>query len=337
MANLKTTYLGIELKNPLIVGASTLSSNPNKLSDFEKNGAGAIVFKSLFEEQIQLEELELLNTLEQYSERNAEMTRLYPTIQHAGAKEHLLKLEKAKRSVNIPVIASLNAIYPDTWVSYAQQIAKTGVDAIELNFYTTPRDFDLAGSEIIQSQIDILRDVRKAIKIPIAVKLSPFYTNPLSVIKRMDMEQVEGFVLFNKLFQPDINIEKEALEQSIMLSSSHDARLSIRFTGLLFGNVNANICSASGILTAEDAIKTILAGASTFQVVSALYNNGVEYIPKMLSEIEAWMDKKGYAQISDFRGKLARKNLKDPFAYRRAQYVDIIMKSEEVLKNKSLL
>jgi len=337
MANLKTTYLGLDLKNPLIVGASSLSAKNEKLVELEKNGAAAIVFKSLFEEQIQLEELELLNTLEEYSERNAEMTRLYPTIKHAGAKDHLLKLEKAKAALNIPVIASLNAMYPDTWVSWAQQIEQTGVDALELNFYTTPRDFDLAGSEIIQSQIDILKDVRKAVKIPIAVKLSPFYTNPLSVIKRMDIEQIEGFVLFNRMFQPDINIEKETLEQSIMLSCSNDVRLSVRFAGLLYGNITADICSASGIHTPEDAIKTLLAGASAFQVVSALYTSGPEHIGKILSGIETWMDKKGYTSIGDFNGKLARKNLKDPFAYRRAQYVDIIMKSDEILKSKSLI
>jgi dihydroorotate dehydrogenase (fumarate) len=334
MANLKTKYLGLELKNPLIVGACSLTSEPEKLSALED--AGAIVFKSLFEEQIQLEELEMMNALDEYAERNAEMARLYPTVKHAGPKEHLMKLKKAKDSISIPVIASLNAVHDDTWIEYAKQIEQTGADAIELNFFTTPRDFEMTGSDIIQRQVDVLNNVARVVSIPIAVKLSPFYTNPLSAIKRMDLEKVKGFVLFNKLFQPDIDIEKETLEQTIVLSDSYDVRIAIRFAGLLYGNITANIASAGGIGSGHDAIKTILAGASAFQVVGSLYKNGAGQIKTILNEIEAWMDKKGYATLDDFRGKLARKNLKDPFAYRRSQYVELIMKSEELLKRKML-
>lgn len=334
MANLKTTYLGLELKNPLIVGASSLTANPEKLSEFED--AGAIVIKSLFEEQVQLEEMEMMNALEEYAERNAEMVRLFPTIKHAGPKEHLHKLKLAKENISIPVIASLNAIHDDTWVEYAKQIEQTGVDAIELNFYITPRNFEMTGSDIIQSQIDTLSKVSKAIKIPIAVKLSPYYTNPLSVINRFDIEKVKGFVLFNKMFQPDIDVEKESIEQSIVLSDSYDVRLALRFAGLLYGNIKADIASAGGIMTGADAIKTMLAGASAFQVVSGLYVFGNSHIKTMLSDIEKWMDSKGYNEISDFKGKLARKNLSDPFAYRRSQYVDIIMKSDKYLIKKPM-
>ncbi len=334
MANLKTTYMGLELKNPLIVGASTLTANPDKLVQFED--AGAIVFKSLFEEQIQFEELEMMNALDEYSERNAEMTNLFPTLKHAGPKEHLLKLKQAKQNLKIPVIASLNAIQEDTWIEYAKQIEQTGVDAIELNLYATPLNYDIAGADIIQEQIDTISNVSSYIKIPISVKLSPFYTNPLSVIGRMDIEKVKGFVLFNKLFQPDIDIEKESIEQTMVLSDSYDVRMAIRFAGLLYGNIKADISSAGGIMSGVDAIKTILAGASVFQVVSSLYKHGPQHIKTILSEIESWMDKKGYRNIEDFKGKLSRKNLKDPFAYRRAQYVDIIMNSDKYLK-KSIL
>ena len=329
MANLNTTYLGLSLKNPLIVGASSLTANPDNLQKL--SDAGAIVVKSLFEEQIQLEELEMMNAMDEYAERNAEMTSLYPTLKHAGAKEHLLKLKKVKQSVDIPVIASLNALHEDTWIEYAKQIEDTGVDAIELNFYTTPRNFEMAGSDIIQSQIDILNKVATSIKIPVGVKLSPFYTNPLSVINRMDIENVKGFVLFNKLFQPDIDVDKESLEQSIVLSDSYDVRLALRFTGLLYGNIKADIASAGGIMTGNDAIKTILAGASAFQTVSSLYVFGTEHIKTILADIEKWMHSKGYNSIDDFKGKLSRKNLKDPFAYRRSQYVDILMQSDRYL------
>lgn len=329
MANLKTSYLGLELKNPLIVGASPLTANPDKLQNL--NHAGAIVIKSLFEEQIELEEMEMMDAMEEYANRNAEMTSLFPTLKHAGAKEHLMKLKMAKQNVDIPVIASLNAINDDTWGEYAKQIEDTGVDAIELNYYVTPRSLEKSGREMIQGRLDTLEKVRKSIKIPIAIKLSPYYTNPLSVIKSMDEKGANGFVLFNRMFQPDIDIEKEELKQSIMLSNSHDLRVALRFTGLLYGNIKADIATAGGVLTGEEAIKSILAGASSFQVVSSLLRNGSNFIKTILDDMEKWMDKKGYQTIDDFKGKLSRKNLHDPFAYHRSQYVDILMQSEKYL------
>ncbi len=336
MSKLKTSYLGLDLKNPLIVGASSLTSNLDTLKAIEAAGAGAVVFKSLFEEQIQLEALELENELEEYNERHAEMVRLFPTLKHAGPTEHLSKLKKAKETLNIPIIASLNAMHPDTWAEYAQEVENTGVDAIELNFYTTPKDFEVEGKTIIQSQVDLLRSVKEKIKIPVSVKLSPFYTNPLDVIRRFDETEVQGFVIFNRLFQPDIDIDKEELIQTIILSEHNDMRLSLRFTGLLYGNIAADICANTGITNGEDAIKMILAGASSFQVVSTLYTNGVGHITKMLGDIETWMNKKGYKSIDDFKGKLAKKNLHDPFAYRRAQYVDILLRSNEIVKTAAL-
>ncbi len=329
MANLNTTYLGIKLKNPLIVGASPLTADPEKLQKL--NHAGAIVIKSLFEEQIQLEEMEMMNAMEEYANRNAEMTSLFPALKHAGAKEHLLKLKMAKQNIDIPVIASINAINQDTWADYAKQIEDTGVDAIELNYYITPRSLEMAGSEMIQKRVETLERVKKSVKIPIAVKLSPYYTNPLSVVNTMDQKGANGFVLFNRLFQPDIDIEKEELKQSIVLSNSHDLRIALRFTGLIYGNIKADIATAGGVLTGEDAIKSILAGASAFQVVSSLLRNGPNFIKTILDDLSKWMDKKGYANIDDFKGKLSRNKLSDPFAYRRSQYVDILLQSEKYL------
>lgn len=336
MTKLTTTYMGIELRNPLIVGASSLTSNIDTLKAIEKAGAGAVVFKSLFEEQIQLEELEMENELEEYNERHAEMVKLFPTLKHAGPADHLAKLKKAKESLGIPVIGSLNAMHPDTWGEYAQAIADTGVDALELNFYTTPKDFEVEGKTIIQSQVETLISVKEKVKIPISVKLSPFYTNPLDVIRRFDETDVDGFVLFNRLFQPDIDIDKEELVQTIILSDTSDHRLPLRFTGLLYGHIAADICAATGIMSGHDAVKMILAGASSFQVVSTIYKNGIDHITEMLAQIESWMNKKGYKSLDDFRGKLAKKNLHDPFAYRRAQYVDILLRSNEIVKTNAL-
>lgn len=336
MSKLTTNYLGIELRNPLIVGASSLTANIDTLKAIEKAGAGAVVFKSLFEEQIQLEELELENELQEYNERHAEMVKLFPTLKHAGPADHLAKLKKAKETLGIPVIGSLNAMHPDTWAEYAQAIADTGVDALELNFYTTPKDFEVEGKTIIQSQAEVLQSVKEKIKIPISVKLSPFYTNPLDVIRRFDETEIDGFVLFNRLFQPDIDIDKEELVQTIILSDTNDHRLPLRFIGLLYGNIAADICAATGIITGHDAVKMLLAGADAFQVVSALYKHGIDHITTMLSQIESWMSQKGYKSVDDFRGKLAKKNLHDPFSYRRAQYVDILLRSNEIIKSKAL-
>lgn len=334
MTTLKTSYMGLELKNPLIVGASSLTGKVENLKAIEEAGAGAIVFKSLFEEQIQLEELELENELEQYNERHAEMIRLFPLLKHAGPAEHLSKLKKAKELLSIPIIASLNAMHPDTWEEYAVAIAETGVDALELNFYTTPKNFEVEGKTIIQSQQETLERVKKTVKIPVSVKLSPFYTNPLDVIRRFDSTEIDGIVLFNRLFQPDINIDKEELVQSISLSEQTDMQLPLRFVGLVFGNIAADLCANTGILSGSDAIKMILAGASAFQIVSALYKNGIGFIPKILSEMEAWMQEKGYKSIDEFKGKLAKKNVHDPFAYQRAQYVDILLRSNDIIVHK---
>lgn len=332
MVDLSTTYMGLKLKNPIIVGASNLVTDSNALKKIEEAGAAAIVYKSLFEEQIQLERYQHDEALEEYNERHAEMISLFPRIEHAGPEYHLLQLKKTVESVHIPVIASLNCVYEMTWVEYAVKLAETGVAGLELNFYDTPKDVHKAGKDIVDQQIAILKKVRQAVNIPLSVKLSPFYTNPLNVIARMDEVGVDGFVLFNRIFQPDIDIEKEQLVFPWYLSNDGDHRLSLRFTGALYGNIKADICANNGILKGSDMIQLILAGASAVQVVTTLYKNGISQITLMLSELNNWMESKKYTSINDFKGKISRKNLNDPFAYRRSQYVDILMKANEIFK-----
>jgi len=328
--DLKTKYLGIELKNPIIVGASNLVSDLDILKRLEAAGAGAIVYKSLFEEQIQLENLERFQIDEEYGDRHAEMASYLPQMQDAGPEAFLHKLRKAKEAVSIPLIASLNCVYEESWVEYAQKIEQTGVDALELNFYSTPHEFDIMGKAIVQEQFDTLHSVLKTIKIPISIKLSPYYTNSLYVINEMDKLGVNGFVLFNRLFQPDIDIEKEAHHFPYNLSSENDNRLALRYAGLLYNNIKANVCSATGILSGADVIKMILAGADVVQVVSAIYQKGPKAITNMLGELEEWINKKGYHSLDEFRGKLSKKGLGDKFTYKRAQYVDILMKSDKI-------
>lgn len=332
MAKLTTKYMGIELKNPIIVGACNLATQLENLKRMEEAGAAAIVYKSLFEEQIQLEDLQISEQLEEFKERNAEMISMYPEIEHAGPEEHLMNLREVVKAVKIPVFGSLNAQDEETWVDYAKKIEKTGVAGLEVNFYHVPTDFEIIGKAIINEQLDIIRTIKKELKIPVAVKLSPYYTNPLYVVKEMDKLGANGFVLFNRLFQPDIDIEKEEMHFPYNLSQHEDNRFPLRIAGLLYGSIDGNICSSRGIFNGKDAISMILAGADCVQVVSTLYKNKIEQISVILHEIEAWMDKKGYKSVADFKGKLSRKNITDPFAYRRAQYVDILMKSEEIFK-----
>jgi len=332
MADLSSTYMGIKLKNPIILGASNLVTKPEVVKELEDAGIAAIVYKSLFEEQIQLESLQMDEDMNEYANRNSEMGRIFPDIVHAGPKEHLLHLKKLKQAASVPVFASLNAIYEPSWVEYAKLLEETGVDGIELNLYATPGYFEVGASSIEDKQYQIVKSVKKAVKIPVSVKLSPFYTNTLNFIKKLDEAGVDGFVIFNRFFQPEIDIENEIFHFPWELTQSRDHQLALRYAGLLHGNIEGSICASRGIYSAEDVIRLLLSGADVVQTVSAIYKNQPAFVATMLTGLNDWMDKKGYKTLNDFRGKLSRKNLKDPFVYQRAQYVDILMKSEEIFK-----
>jgi dihydroorotate dehydrogenase (fumarate) len=337
MINLKTNYLGIELKNPIIVGSSNLVTKTDNLKQMEEAGAAAIVIKSLFEEQIHLENLQMGEEMDEYAERHAEMISLFPTLEHAGPREHLMLIKQAKNAVNIPVIASLNAVYKETWLEYAKLIEDTGVDGIELNFYAVPKDFNLTGEEIEKEQIEILKQIKSSLSIPVSVKLSPFYANPLNVISRMDKTGVDGFVLFNRFFQPEIDLEKEKHVVHFPLSTPGEGKMSMRFAGLLYGNVKAGICANTGIYTGADVARMLMAGADCVQVVGTLYKNKIKQIATILQDLEEWMKSKKYNSLKDFRGKLSNNSINDPFIYKRAQYVDLLLKSEEIFRNQGLM
>jgi len=334
MKNLKTKYMGIEIDNPIVVGASNLVTKPDNLKKIEEQGAGAVVYKSLFEEQIQLERLQFDEKLSEYNDIYAEMLTIHPHLNYSGAEEHLLNLRNSKESISIPLIASLNAVNIETWVEYAKLIAQTGVDGLELNFYPNIWDMDRDAADIENEQLKIVKEIKKQISIPLSIKLSSDYTNSLNLIKKLDGVGVDTFVLFNTFFQPDINIETEKHIKKYNFSKSGDYKKSLRFAGLLYQNIKAEICSSNGIFTGADAIKLILSGASSVQVVSTLYKNGIPQIGKMKAELAAWMDEKGYQTLDDFRGKLSNNMLtKNPFVYKRAQYVDLIMNAEDIFGN----
>ncbi|MCK5464251.1 MAG: dihydroorotate dehydrogenase, partial [Bacteroidales bacterium] len=274
---------------------------------------------------------------DEYAERHAEMTSLFPTLEHAGPREHLMNVQNARKALSIPLIASLNAIYNETWLEYAKLLEDKGVDGLELNFYSVPRKSDVSGADIINDQIEILKKVKSSISIPVSVKLSPFYANPLNVISRMDKAGADAFVMFNRLFQNEIDLDSEKFVVDFPLSEAYENKLPLRYAGLLYGQIKASIVSTRGIQNGSDVVKMILAGADAVQVVGTLYKNKVQYIATMLKDIETWMEGKGYKSLKDFRGKLSNKEINDPFIYKRAHYVDLLLKSEELFKKEGLM
>ncbi len=331
MITLKTKYMGIDIDNPIIIGASNLVTDLDKLKKAEELGAAAIVYKSLFEEQIQLERFQLDERLNEFNDLYAEMVTMHPNIEHAGPDEHLEKIRKATESLSIPLIASLNAVNHETWIKYAGLFGETGVAGLELNFYQIPSDFDKDAKTVEDEQLNIVKEIRKNLSIPISIKLSPDYSNILNFVKKLDEAGADAVVMFNSFFQPDIDISGERHIKSFNLSNKGDYKKSLRYAGLLFENIKADICSSHGIFTGEDVIRLLLSGASCVQVVSTLYKNGLIQINNIKKELVEWMDDKNYKSIDEFRGKLSKNKLSgNPFVYKRAQYVDLLLNSEEL-------
>lgn len=331
MKNLKTTYMGIELDNPLILGACNMSNNIDDLLKAEDNGVGAIVFKSLFEEQVQLERLQLEEKLTEYDNVHAEMLTTHPKIEFSDTEKHLVKLRKAKERLSVPLIASLNAVNENSWLEYATELAQTGVDGLELNLYQTPTDFEVESKEIEDYQISIVKKIKEKLSLPVSVKLSSEYTNVLTLIKKMDAVGVNGFVLFNSFYQPDININTLKHKRNFNLSKKGEYRKTMRYAGMLFGQIDADVCSSRGIFDGEDIVKHILSGSVCVQMVSSLYKNGLEQIGVAKKQLSEWMEEKEFNSIEEFRGKMAQKNLvPGSMVYKRAQYVDLLMRSDNI-------
>lgn len=325
MANLQTTYMGLQLKNPIVVGACSLSKRIDTVKQIEAAGAGALVLKSLFEEQVQLERAEYEAELSQYDEMYAEAVNLFPKVQHGGPKEFLFWVKEARKAVSMPLIASLNAISESVWVDYAKQLAETGVDGLELNFYSPPLDPSIAPGAVEQQEFDAFAKVREAVKIPLAVKLHPYYTNMFYTASEFAKRGADALILFNRLFQPDLNVEELSERQALVLSQPTDSLVPLRWTALLHGKVDADLISSTGITTGKDVAKMVLAGATAVQVVSAIYRNKVTHISAMLEELSGWMDSKGYSSLADFRGQVSKQKVKDPWGFERAQYIKALL------------
>ena len=337
MSNLETSYMGILLKSPVILGACELTSKTDVLKRAEQEGVGAVVYKSIFEEQIQMDNLMHDELLEEYNDIHPEMLTNHPNIDRSEIEHYLHQLRKAKESISIPVIASLNAVNESSWIRYASLIEETGVDGIELNLYQTPTRFDIDGSAIERNQIELVSKIKNNLSIPVSVKLSPDYTNVLHFAKQLDNVGVDAMVMFNAFFQPDIEIEKEKHKKSFNLSRRGDYKQSLRYAGMLHDRIKADICSSLGVFNGEDVIKLLLSGASCVQIVSAVYKYGTSVISEINRTVSDWMERKGYNTIKDFEGKLSDSvlNKNDSLLiYKRAQYIDLLLNSDTVFGEK---
>lgn len=337
MTDLSTTYMGVKLANPVIVGACGLTSNIDAIKEIEFAGAGAIVTKSLFEEQIQVENFKFDEDLEKYNYRNAEMVEVFPHVTYEGLKEHLMWVREAKKAVKIPVFASLNAVNRDTWIEYARLLAETGVDGLEVNLFSPYVDAHVRSDIIEKAQVELVAELKRIVSIPIGVKLSNTYTNVLNLIGLMERAGADAFVLFNKLFAPDIDLKQKKIFSPITFSTETDSRLPLHYAALLEGIVKADICCSTGIMNGKQVVKMLLAGATAVQVVSVLYCHGISHILTMLNSIEAWMAANNHSTLADFRGKLSKRNTADPWAYTRTQYVRILMNTASIVRNAPVI
>jgi dihydroorotate dehydrogenase (fumarate) len=325
MATLQTTFMGIPLRSPLVVAASTLSNQIDRIQRAEAAGAGALVKGSVFEEQIELEQAALkTGTLHIDSEHVREAFVHFSTLDSEAARVHLMWVKKARDAVEMPIIASLNAATPSGWVSYARELENLGVDGLELNVYMVAAAPTMTAMDVEAQLFEMVGNVIGAVDIPVSVKLGPFYTSLSHVAHHLDRMGVAGLVLFNRFLQPDINIEAITLERDLHLSTPEELRLPLRWTAILANQVECDIALTTGVHSAEDAIKAILAGGQVVQMASILYVKGFGYLRDVAAEMLKWMDEKGYGSLDDFRGLLSQPQTDDPAAFERAEYVKLI-------------
>jgi dihydroorotate dehydrogenase (fumarate) len=326
MTDLSTTYLGLKLKNPLVASASPLSKKLEKARKLEEAGISAIVMYSLFEEQIIHESLELDHYLTRGSDSFAEALTYLPDggMYAVSPEKYLNQLTALKKALSIPVIGSLNGVSKGGWTSYAKKIQDAGADALELNLYYLPTDPDLTSSELENAQVELVAEVKSAIAIPLAVKLSPFITALPNFARRIVEAGANGLVLFNRFYQPDIDLDELDIIHNLDLSTSSDLRLPLRWISILYGKVHADFALTSGVHTAKDVIKAMMAGAKVAMTASNLLHRGEQAVGPILSEIEEWMKEREYESVEQMQGSMSQKNVKEPAAFERANYMKVL-------------
>jgi dihydroorotate dehydrogenase (fumarate) len=318
--DLSTTFMGIKIANPLIVASSGLTNTVDRIRECADNGAGAVVLKSLFEEQLVTEKTFLMGQDDMYFWYPQALDFVNSISKDEGISEYLRLIEKAKRSVSIPVMASINCVTPKEWPRFAHEIEKSGADGIELNIFIPPTNIDITGYKIEETYMDIIQKVRKHVSIPIAVKVGFYFTNPFRALYKISNLDINSLVLFNRYYRPDIDIETMRVVAQNVFSSPHEITLSLRWIALLRSKINKELVAATGIHDYQGVIKQLLAGASAVQLCSTLYLNGIPYLKTIADDMEKWMNEKGYSCLADFRGLVA-KNEENTAAFERLQFM----------------
>jgi dihydroorotate dehydrogenase (fumarate) len=321
--DLSTNYLGLSLRSPIVPSASPLTGKLENIKQAEDFGAGAVVLHSLFEEQLVGEAAELNYHLTYGTESFAEALSYFPEPAqfHVGPEEYLNLVRRAKETVKIPVIASLNGSSIGGWTNYAKLIQQAGADALELNIYSLPTDMDVSGSTVEEKYLEILRLVKSAVSIPVAMKLSPFFSNLAHMSRRLVQTGAGGLVLFNRFYQPDIDLETRAVEPHVLLSTPQAMRLPMRWVAILHGRLGCSLAATGGIHTGEDVIKMTMVGANVSQLCSALLKYGMEHLRTIEREMMEWMEEHEYSSVKQMLGSVSQQNCDNPGAYERAQYM----------------
>lgn len=328
MADLSTTYMGLSMSSPVVVAACPLSGRVDNVRRAEEAGAGGLVIKSLFEEQIR-HEMEAMDGALEIANSFAEPLTYLPRIEHAGARRHVLWVERTRRAVSMPLFASINAMSAGNWVDYTRRLADTGIDGIELNMYAVETDPAREAAEIEDAMLETFDAVKAATQLPIAVKLSPFYTSVANVVQKLVDHGAAAAVLFNRFLQPEIDPDTESVQLDRSLSQAAERRLPLRWIALLYGRVELDLAANTGIHDARDVARFLLAGASVTQLASALLRHGLDHVTRLNTELAAWMDSHSYTKLDDFRGRASQlKFAGDQSAFERAQYLDYVMDSE---------
>ncbi len=326
MINLTTKYLGLTLKNPLVVSAGPLSQKLANIRHMEDCGAGAIVLHSLFEEQINLESNELDRFLSEGTERTPEAFSFFPdlTTYNIGPDAYLEHIRKAKQAVKVPIIASLNGVSAGGWVRYAKLMEQAGADALELNIYFLPTDPKMTAADVEKMYCDLVAQVKTSVKIPVAVKLGPQFSAPAHVAVQLDKAGADGLVLFNRFYQPDFDLENLEVVPTLMLSRSNELKLRLTWVAILFGKIKADMAITGGVHTAEDVVKSMMAGAKVAMMTSVLLELGIEHLKTLNAELQHWLETHEYESIQQMQGSMSQKSVPHPAAFERANYLKVL-------------
>jgi len=332
MLDLTTSYLGLQLRTPLVASASPLSHDLSSIRQLEDAGASAVVLYSLFEEQLKQESLELDFYLSEGTESYAESLSYFPEPSefHVGPDDYLEHIRRAKAAVQIPIIASLNGSSVGGWIQYATQIEEAGADAIECNIYWIVTDPKIPSAEVEQHYIDIVKAVKTAVRIPVAIKLSPFFSNFGNMAQRMDEAGADGLTLFNRFYQPDIDLENLELAPHVLLSTPQAMRLPLTWIGILYGRIQASMAATSGIHSADDVIKLLMVGADVTELCSTLLRNGINHLRAIEQGVRQWMESHEYLSVSEMKGSMSQKRCPDPSAFERAQYMKAVKGGQHI-------